>query len=159
MNWNEWRGFCSETGLSQEETSESWAIYKNLLSEAEGAAIYPFLEEDDQEAILDATEDSPLHNPEGGEINPFVNPFINELIDFQDHLNEKLSEESDDDSNEETDTYLIENIEQADLHLQQTLTQFRERIDYYNERASLLTQEADETVSNLLVSVRRAMND
>jgi len=182
MNWNEWRGFCSESGLSQEEARESWGIYKNLVSEAEGAAIYPFLEGDDQEAMLDAAEDLPhLHNPTFAEREQIdltgsisdPNPFINELINFQEQLNERLSEKSDDELDEETDADLMESTEECYLHLLKSLEHVRNRIEYYHEQstlltreaeryhnaASLLTREAEDAVGGITQAIRRSMDD
>ncbi len=68
MNWNEWRKFCSENGLSLDQASETWQNYKELREEADRAAldvvhnmVYGEDEEEEEynpvEEILDAKEE------------------------------------------------------------------------------------------------------
>ena len=162
MNWNEWRGFCSENGLSQEEASESWGIYKEIISEAAGAAIYSFLEEDDHgdsEAGLDAHHELRDENGRPPPVQsddpayekhlmnePSFHPYLNDLLNLQEKLHKSLSEEPDDQLDDDLIAVALQDFD----NLSESIHGIRKRIQHHRECANTLEKEAESIIRRSL---------
>ena len=143
-DWNNWRGLCAEEGLTVDETRESWKNYKEMVREAEIAAL------------------------RGDKLLGFVQP--DSGIEFEDYLKQmnelgKDIEQSvtqaleDDETNEEVDVTLFENAEKSHAALVEDIQAIRARAAYYNERANILDSEAEDATDSMIRQIRRAIDD
>ena len=144
MYWNKWRALCAEEGLTFEQTRESWSNYKEMVREAEIAAL------------------------RGDRLLGFVSP--DSGIEFTDYLKQmdalsKDIEQSvsdaleDDESNEEVDVTLFENAEKSHAALVEDIAAIGERSAYYRERAQILDNEAEDATDSMIRQIRRAIDD
>jgi hypothetical protein len=144
MNWNKWRALCAEEELTFEQTRESWSNYKEMVCEAEIAAL------------------------RGDTLLGFVSP--DSGIEFTDYLKQmdalsKDIEQSvsdaleDDESNEEVDVTLFENAEKSHAALVEDIAAIGERSAYYRERAQILDNEAEDATDSMIRQIRRAIDD
>ena len=149
MNWNEWRVFCSERELTQEEVGESWRVYKEIIKGAPVQALvatFPEVyESDDPDAAAEAylSNDAQTH--------------IDYLMHLQNNLNDALPEEFEGETDEEVDTELIANAEESYHNLHQTLEGIKIRIQYYREHANALENDAVVITDNMVQAIRRAL--
>lgn len=164
MNWNEWRGFCSERELTQEETRESWKVYKESISEAEEAAIAGF--------VGNPTQDLPPFIPQGAyytkqqeipdfndplHTNEAFHPFLNDLLHLQNSLNESLSEEPEDETDGEKDTELIADAEESYNNFWTSFDAIKIRVQYYRGLADILEKEVEVMTDAMAGAIRGSL--
>ena len=136
MNWNEWRKFCSENGLSLDQASETWQNYKELKADAKTAAL-------DVVHNLMYGEDE-----EGEEYNP-----VEEILDAKEELGDMFSGEA----ILETDTIkLFEKTDKVSEALVDSLKEIKAKRDYHTHMAKALTQEGKDMIQEIIKELRRS---
>ncbi len=138
MNWNEWRKFCSENGLSLDQASESWTNYKNMTSIAQDAALAGFSSDD----IMD----------EDWRTDEEYNP-VEEILEAKEQLADLFTGEA---MLEQDAIELFEKADKVSEDLLTSLKEIKSKRDYHDHMAKMLTQEAKDMVQEIIKEVRRA---
>ena len=146
MNWNEWRGYCTEHGLTTAQTSESWTNYKNMILIAQDAALAGFSSDD----IMD----------EDWRTGKEYNPFVEQVMDAFEELSEQIENEMEEQelTGNDLDEQLFINMEDHSENLVDSLAAIKDRIDFYKAKADILQREADEAADDYAKKIRRSLD-
>lgn len=145
MNWNEWRGYCAEYGLTSEETRDSWKNYKKMRQDARDAAIQGF----------ESVEEWGANDEEI--------PIQDQIREVAESINEAISEALEEEDNEENllshaDEQLFLDLEDDSKDILESFANIKERIEYYEARAKILRREADEAADQYARDIRRSLD-
>ncbi len=136
MNWNEWRKFCSENGLSLDQASETWQNYKELKEEADRAALDVV-----HNLVYGEDEEEEEYNP------------VEEILDAKEELGDMFSGEA----ILETDTIkLFEKTDKVSEALVDSLKEIKAKRDYHSHMAKALTQEGKDMIQEIIKELRRS---
>ena len=151
MNWNEWRGYCAEEGLTAEDTRDSWKNYKKMRQDARDAAILGFeTVEEYQNYDVESDEEVPIQE---------------QIREVAESINEAISEVIEDNAEEEVrlldpeyDEQLFLDLEDDSKDILESFANIKDRIEYYEARAKILRREADEAADQYARDIRRSLD-
>lgn len=146
MNWNEWRGYCTEYGLTAEETRDSWKNYKKMRQDARDAALQGFESVEEWGAN---DEELPIQD-QIREVAESINEAISDAIEDTE-IEERLLDP-------EYDEQLFLDLEDDSKDILESFANIKDRIEYYEARAKILRREADEAADQYARDIRRSLD-
>ena len=150
MNWNEWRGYCAEEGLTAEDTRDSWKNYKKMRQDARDAAILGFeTVAEYQNYDVESDEEVPIQE-QIREVAESINEAISEALEEEDNNEENLLSHADE--------QLFLDLEDDSKDILESFANIKDRIEYYEARAKILRREADEAADQYARDIRRSLD-
>ena len=150
MNWNEWRRYCTEHGLTTAQTSESWTNYKNMILIAQDAALAGFSSDDIMDEDWRTGPNEPIHE-QIREVAESINEAISEVIEDNTEEEERLLDP-------EYDEQLFLDLEDDSKDILESFANIKDRIEYYEARAKIIRREADEAAEQYARDIRRSLD-